>query len=535
MITKEQVNAIIQKLSERNVSTGIFDSHEFIDLYRAEFEHDYISMLVEHDKNEHNTAFQSTNSQIARFLSNNSKELNIEKIDSIDSTNDHGNKSSNAKWRILRLVIVMIGVFFSFDNICYAQDQFDMPTFRKKEIYIADTIYIKNDILLLQDFKNKGYSTKDSLYNQLKRLFYCRHRYSDYTPSSIKKDHIIKSAETWLELFQGVITHTRDSLEFTLDEITNNNRYLESVGYYSNNNLTEPFYNFTVKYPQGKIAYKCPLIKVAKKEPIAWNKLTNTEKRVFFDEDKINLTKDYEWVIKNNKPNTWPEEYSTRTTVHYPVEVTYFKYDDYPEYAVICSSSKYDNEWILNEWILYDTQGNLKRIHYIDDRMEDEIRITENLAYLNDYKANKYNVSSEDSLTKKYIEMILSGEMDKLKNEYLGEMLGMAFAGAVASQMTSNYQEKGEIRDKVLKESMKTSNVLLKSIDEAKMKKARAFVNQLKSDHYEEFNRGRCIRIDDKSFYFSLVDVNGKATRVFRIEYTQEKPFEYKKNINLVK
>lgn len=99
MINKSQAKEIIDILAQRNQSTGSFDSHEFIDLYRAIFEHDYITMLVENDKNSNNTAFQRTNSQIAMFLSDNSKELNIEKVDVTFSINDHGNKTSNAKWK----------------------------------------------------------------------------------------------------------------------------------------------------------------------------------------------------------------------------------------------------------------------------------------------------------------------------------------------------------------------------------------------------------------------------------------------------
>lgn len=93
MITKEQAKEIIDILAQQRQSTSCFDSHDFIDLYRANFEHEYICMLIANDTNRNNTAFQRTNSQIARFLSENSDELNIEKIDISDSMNDHGNKN----------------------------------------------------------------------------------------------------------------------------------------------------------------------------------------------------------------------------------------------------------------------------------------------------------------------------------------------------------------------------------------------------------------------------------------------------------
>lgn len=101
MINISQAKEIIAILAQRKRLTGYFDSHEFIDLYRANYEHDYISMLVENDSGPNNTAFQYTNSQIAKYLSANSRELNIEKTDSLNSTNDHGNKTPNTNWRFL--------------------------------------------------------------------------------------------------------------------------------------------------------------------------------------------------------------------------------------------------------------------------------------------------------------------------------------------------------------------------------------------------------------------------------------------------
>lgn len=104
MINKNQAKEIISILAQKKQSIGSFDSHEFIDLYRAKFEHDYISMLIENDKKNNNTAFQSTNSQIAQYLSVNSIELNIEKSGTIDSLNDHGNMTSNTEWKFLSVI-----------------------------------------------------------------------------------------------------------------------------------------------------------------------------------------------------------------------------------------------------------------------------------------------------------------------------------------------------------------------------------------------------------------------------------------------
>lgn len=103
MINKNQAEEIISLLAQKKQSTGNFDSHEFIDLYRANFESEYISMLVENDKGSNNTAFQRTNSQIAQYLSVNSRDLNIEKLDKMSSVNDHGKITFNTKWKFSQL------------------------------------------------------------------------------------------------------------------------------------------------------------------------------------------------------------------------------------------------------------------------------------------------------------------------------------------------------------------------------------------------------------------------------------------------
>ena len=130
MITKDQAKKIIDILAQRNQSTGYFDSHDFIDLYRANFEHEYIQMLNDNDSKHDNTAFQITNSQIARFLSVNSDELKIKKINISDSMNDHGNKTSNAKWKFLSIImpaILFLSFVFApiFSQNCNAKEEFD--------------------------------------------------------------------------------------------------------------------------------------------------------------------------------------------------------------------------------------------------------------------------------------------------------------------------------------------------------------------------------------------------------------------------
>lgn len=60
------------------------------------------------------------------------------------------------------------------------------------------------------------------------------------------------------------------------------------------------------------------------------------------------------------------------------------------------------------------------------------------------------------------------------------------------------------------------------------------YIQQLETDHETDFYMGRCVRIDNKSFYFSLVNKDGKATCIFKIDYIQDGPFAVKKNITLI-
>lgn len=543
MINKSQAEEVIARLAQRNQSTSVFDSHEFIDLYRANYEHDYISMLLENDSNLNNTAFQSANSQIAKYLSVNSSELNIEKIDTSDSMNDHGNKTSNAKWRLLSNTIKSLIVFFIcglsslFSYDCYANEELDMPSFKSMTMYTVDTTYIRKDIVLLKDFLNKGCSKKNPLYNKLRDLYgYSSYKGYGISVHPVKKSDVKSSAELWVNEMQEIINKTKDGVEVSPNEFETNKRQ-ECQDYYNSDNLIDPFLCIRIRY-RGEygyrfIGYKFPLINFIKKQPISWNELSDKEKKEIYEKDKMNLIKGYEWITTES--GKYINDEAKKIKKSYPVETTYYVFDHHPEFAIkLYIGNEYNFDTYNYVWSIYNLKGELVRIHGFEDNMEDEIKIAENLACWNDYKTNKYNITSEDSLTKQYVEMILSGEMEKLQNEYLGKMLGMAFAGAVATELSSSYSEQRDIRNKVLKESIKTSNDVIQSIDKDNMQKARGYVNQLKSDHYGEFNRGRCIRIDDKSFYLSLVDKTGKANRIFKIVYIQNGPFESKKNVSIV-
>ena len=502
MITKEQAKEIIDILAQQRQSTGCFDSHDFIDLYRANFEHEYICMLSANDTNRNNTAFQRTNSQIARFLSENSDELNIEKIDISDSMNDHGNKTSNAKWKFLSRVIPVILFFifvFSpiFSQNCKAKDEFDIPLYKNKTMYIPDTAYIRKDVVLLQNFVNQGCGKKNPLYNHIKNL------YKQTDDLWITKEDIRRYANSFINKLNEIIYSTENNTKtFSIEDIKD---YENKFNHYFNrDSVAYPFCSISLSgsdmYLQSSnIGYKYPMAEIIVKEPVTWYEI--------YEMDIKNLTKGYEWINNDEENSKWIEK-------TYPIETSYKVFDNYPEYAIQHYDFKFGNTKGPIT-IIYNLQGDLVRIHMFDDIMNEEIKLAKDSAYWEDYKSNKYNVDSENSLTKRYIEMILSGEMEKMEAKYVGKIFGQAFIGAQ-------------------KESEKTAREFIKAIDREKLQRAKKYIQQLDIDHETDFYRGRCVRIDDKSFYFSLVNKEGKATCIFKIDYIQNGPFAVKKNITFI-
>lgn len=82
--------------------------------------------------------------------------------------------------------------------------------------------------------------------------------------------------------------------------------------------------------------------------------------------------------------------------------------------------------------------------------------------------------------------------------------------------------------------NQKNSKKIYKSHRQRKTAQSKKYIQQLETDHETDFYMGRCVRIDNKSFYFSLVNKDGKATCIFKIDYIQDGPFAVKKNITLI-
>lgn len=246
---------------------------------------------------------------------------------------------------------------------------------------------------------------------------------------------------------------------------------------------------------------------------------------LLYQNDKEKLMTGYEWVTDKNGNHL--NEGANSVRVHYPVEATYYTYDEHPEFAIV--KHKLDKNGNRQGWFIYNKQGGLVRVHSIEDDMEEEMVKAEEIAIWEDFKSNKYNVMSEDPLTIKCIEMKITGDLEKLKEAYLATLL----TKELAMQFATSYSQ----QQKIMAEFESIENKWNKDVSPiiAKEKRAESYINQLKEDNSINLYKGRCIRIDDKSFYYSLVDQNGKASRLFRIVFTSEEPFKVKKTIHTAK
>ena len=90
-LTVAIAQAIIKQFKEK-----YFDSHVFIQVLMKEYSEIYEDYLAKN-----NGKFFSANGQVSKFLSDNSDQLNIKRIDdgNIVSVNILGNPSSNALWK----------------------------------------------------------------------------------------------------------------------------------------------------------------------------------------------------------------------------------------------------------------------------------------------------------------------------------------------------------------------------------------------------------------------------------------------------
>lgn len=144
---KEDLLRIINMMRRQSSdSQSTFDSHHFIDLYRAEYEHDYILMLVDNMRSSTpNESFKNTNALIGKSLAQNSDYLGIEKMEKSESKNDHGKNTANQLWRIIPMLLVFFIMPINTLHL-HAQPEFDMPKYKNVTKYVADSAYINKQI-----------------------------------------------------------------------------------------------------------------------------------------------------------------------------------------------------------------------------------------------------------------------------------------------------------------------------------------------------------------------------------------------------
>lgn len=138
----------LDELRNETGFNGTFDTHKFINVFRAKHEQVYVALLNEYSNDKSsNSAFQTANAQIAKFLSEHSDKLQIVKDERISSSNDHGNCTKNQLWKVLAMLILLMATFLPSD----VSAQIDMKEF---SINFRDPYAVKANSEEYIKFKN---------------------------------------------------------------------------------------------------------------------------------------------------------------------------------------------------------------------------------------------------------------------------------------------------------------------------------------------------------------------------------------------
>lgn len=467
---KENFRSVIDLM--RNKGNLSFDSHDFIECYRAEYERDYITMLV---KNEHSgSAFQKANAEIARNLERNADYLGIEKLEKVRDENDHGNRTFNQLWRILP--VLMFFICFSSLSL-YAQSEFDVPDSIAVEKYThVDTAYVNAKIRIYDEIiKEEG--RKPKYQPALETYNYLLNEYYYYRSLKERRHKIMEYAKDRLYSYKELLTR-----KFNQEES---------------------------KY------YGIPLLRGLVNVPIEPYELRKKDWSVFNGK--------YSMLFKD--PFSSGREYYIYGSVKaYPVRHIYNP--SYPDCAFVEDQMGY---------LIYDMEGNLKHF-ILADRWRpvytNEEDLLKSWCYIKDFTENKYNIRSQDPEVVKAVEVLLKNDVD---SEYVERVRAAQIVAALGSLVAINREEQKEILSEVNSDIRDTTVDYLKTISDEKTRKARAYVTQLKYDHSDEFERGRTKRIDSTSYYQSFVDGDGKCTHLVKIEYVQTAPFEAERKFTIIK
>lgn len=471
---KENFRSVIDLM--RNKGNLSFDSHDFIECYRAEYERDYITMLV---KNEHSgSAFQKANAEIARNLEMNADYLGIEKLEKVRNENDHGNRTFNQLWRILP--VLMFFICFSSLSL-YAQSEFDVPDSIAVEKYThVDTAYVNAKIRICDEIiKEEG--RKPKYQPALETYNYLLNSYYYYGSQKERRHKIMENAKNMSYSYKDVLTR-----KFNQEE----SEYV--------------MYGDTIPLLRGMVNVPIEFYKLLQED---WKEFNGDYSKIFVD------------------PFSSYREYNIYGSVKaYPIRHIYNS--SYPDCAFVEDKMGY---------LIYDLEGNLKHFilaHRWRPVYTNEEDLLKSWCYINDFTENKYNIRSQDTEVIKAVEVLLKNDVD---SEYVERVRAAQMVAALGSLVATNREEQKEILSEVNSDIRDTTVDYLKTISDEKTRKARAYVTQLKYDHSDEFERGRTKRIDSTSYYQSFVDGDGKCTHLVKIEYVQTAPFEAERKFTIIK
>jgi hypothetical protein len=74
-----------------------FDSHDFIEQFLTDYEKEYVELLYENISVKE--IFKTVHAQIGRYLSDNARELGIEKTERMLTTTIRGREAENQGWK----------------------------------------------------------------------------------------------------------------------------------------------------------------------------------------------------------------------------------------------------------------------------------------------------------------------------------------------------------------------------------------------------------------------------------------------------
>ncbi len=469
---KENFRSVIDLM--RNKGNLSFDSHDFIECYRAEYERDYITMLV---KNEHSgSAFQKANAEIARNLERNADYLGIEKLEKVRNENDHGNRTFNQLWRILP--VLMFFICFSSLSL-YAQSEFDVPDSIAVEKYThVDTAYVNAKIRIYDEII-KAEGRKPQYQPALETYNYLLNRYY-YGSLKERRRKIMESAKDRSDSYKKVLTR-----RFNQEE----SEYV--------------MYGDTI-----------PLLRGLVNVPIEIKSLRKKDLQMFDGVYSKIFIRPYEnerWYI-NGIRKAYP--------------INYINNPSFPDCAFIN---------VREGYLVYDLEGNLK--HFISgewlDVYYEEKKALKEWCYMKDFAENKYNIRSQGPEVVKAVENLLKNDEG---SKYLERLRAAQMVAAIGALVARDVNELKEVSDAVNNELHDATEDYLDQISKEDRQRASAYVTQLKYDHSDdEFHFGRIKRIDSTSYYQSFVDGDGKCTHLVKIEYVQTAPFEAERKFTIIK